>query len=362
MRLTYVGAVPPLQGGIAQHGARLISALRVRGHDVRIISWRSQYPAALYPGKRQIDPDADPLEGARFVLQWWNPGSWVMAGRETRRWRPDAVVIPWVTPLQAPALRVLTASAGSPRAVVVVHNYTPHEQQPFTHTLTRWFFRRVPSSATVHSTEGQAHLGRIAPDLPTVVVPHPPNVEIAPTDLPQDDGPCRLIFLGFVRPYKGVEVLLRAVRLLLDRGVEVSLTVAGQVWGDEGALVSQIEELGLTGDVILRNAYIPDAELNDLLASHHALVAPYLHATQSGVIPLALAAGRPVVATRVGGLAEQVREGEDSVLVEPGDASALADGIAEVLADLPRRARSARRSGGDWVDVAAAVEELAGGG
>jgi hypothetical protein len=98
-RITYIGPVPPFRGGIAQHGARTVQALIDAGRPVEVLSWARQYPKALYPG-RERDPAAKPFPGARFLLRWWDPVSWVRAGRRARR--GDLMVFPWVTPVQAP--------------------------------------------------------------------------------------------------------------------------------------------------------------------------------------------------------------------------------------------------------------------
>jgi glycosyltransferase involved in cell wall biosynthesis len=106
--------------------------------------------------------------------------------------------------------------------------------------------------------------------------------------------------------------------------------------------------------------YVPDEELTDLLARHHLVVLPYRSATQSGIVPLAHAAGRPVVATAVGGLVESVRDGVDGVLVPPDDAAALADGLERAAVDLAALAAGAAAVSTSWDDVATAVLQAAG--
>jgi glycosyltransferase involved in cell wall biosynthesis len=353
VRITYVGPVPPLRGGIAQHGARLVQALAADGHQLRVLSWAAQYPRLLYPGQ-QTDPTATALPGADYLLRWSAPRSWWRAGRAARG--DDLLVFPWVTPLQAPAYRVLLAAARRP-AVAIVHNPLPHERRPLDVPLIRWVLRHT-SGTLVHATTSRAELAWLAPGLPAVYVPMPTMLPLAPTRLPPAP-PHRLLFFGFVRPYKGLDVALEAMGELLAHGLAVRLTVAGEFWGPVAPWQHAVAASGLAGHVDLRPGYLSDAQVAALLAAHHLVVAPYRSATQSGIVPVAYAAGRPVAATTVGGLAEQVLDGETGTLAPPDDAKAFAAAIERALGALEHLAAGARRHSASWRAVAAAVTSLA---
>jgi glycosyltransferase involved in cell wall biosynthesis len=350
VRITYVGPVPPIRGGIAQHGANLVRALREQGCAVEVVSWRSQYPAFLFKGQ-QADTRGAGADGVRFALRWWDPLSWILAGRAAAR--SDLVVFPWVTPVHAIHTRVILAAAGRTPAVAIVHNPRPHEPLPFDRALLRMVLSRV-RGAVVHSKAMMADLAMLAPIPHVLSVAHPANFELAPAPMPPRP-PLRLLFLGYVRPYKGVDVALEGLRLLARRGVDARLTVAGEFWEPVEVFEARVRELGLADRVELRPGDVPDEELAGLLAGHHVLVAPYVSATQSGVAPLALAAGRPVVATAVGGLPEIVREGHNGALAPPSDAGALADAIERVARSLEELGRGARASSASWAEVARAV-------
>jgi glycosyltransferase involved in cell wall biosynthesis len=353
VRILYVGPLPPLPGGISQHGAQLIRALTAEAHDVRAISWHAQYPRTLYRGER-VDPHAAPFPGAERLLAWYDPRSWRRAGRAARA--ADLLVLPWVTPLQAPAYRVMLGAARPAPAVAIVHNPIPHEQRPFDRVLTRTVLRRL-RGAVVHAETSLATLSRVAPGLPAAAVPHPPNLEIAATDLPPAP-PYRLLFFGLVRPYKGLDIALEALAELARRGVPVELLVTGEFWEPVQTYRRQLDALGLGGRVELRPGYVRDEEVGGLLAATHLVVAPYRHATQSGIVPIAGRAGRAVVATAVGGLAEQVVDGVNGTLAPPSDAHALATAIERALGALPALTAGARRMTATWSDVAKLVVEL----
>ena len=350
MRIGYVGSVPPLQGGISQHGGLLVEALRRQGHDVHVETWASQYPQALYKGGRQRHDGAWP-PGTTARLRWWNPIGWLAAGRRLRD--RDLLVFPWITPLQAPAIRAVRAAAGVP-ACFVVHNTTPHESQPLVQPLTRWAFGGA-ARLIVHTAVGAAHVRDLGLRVEPVVSPMPPLVHVEPGPLPSP-GPLRLLFFGFIRPYKGIEHLVDAVVALRSDGHDVALTIAGKSWGDTADRIRESVAASGSGDhIVIRSEYIPDEELTDLFAAHHVVVLPYTSATQSGVTPIALAAHRPVVVTDVGGLAEQIRDGDNGVCVAPDDPAALAEGILRVAGDYDAFRDGAMRTDVSWSAMARAV-------
>lgn len=354
MHVTFVGPVPPLRSGIAQHGGYLAEAFRDE-HEVTVLSWQHQYPKLLFR-RAQRDPRAPSLRGARFVLRWWDPMSWWRAGRVARG--TDVLVFPWTTPFHAVAFRVLTRVARPGRVVAVVHNATTHDAFPLQRSLSRWVLGRC-DGLVCHAAAVADELERIVGPTEVVVTPMPPHLEVAVTPLPPRSD-VRLLFFGFVRPYKGLDVALDALALLRRRGVRVRLTVAGEVWGPVGEWHDRIAAAGLTDQVDMQARYVPDDEVSGLLAEHHAIVLPYRSASQSGIVPVALAAGRPVIATAVGGIPEVVSEGFNGCLAAPGDADSLAAAIERCLDNLDDLAAGATEHTPRWSEVAGAVVKAAG--
>lgn len=349
MRVAFVGPVPPHRGGIAQHADRLIGALRSVGHDVTVVSWASQYPRRLYPGELTRVGRRD-RAGVRYMLRWWDPLSWVRAGHWIRG--SELVVVPWVTPFHAVSQMAVHLAARRP-LVVVAHNALPHERMPFDELLARLVFRRA-RRVVAHSETVAKAVRHLSSGVDVAVTPMPPLLPIVPSALPPRP-PLRLLCLGFVREYKGFDIAVDAVAQLLARGCEVDLTIAGQIWHDEATWRERVAAPELRGRVHLDPRYIPDDEVGRLVAGHHVVLAPYRSATQSAVVPLAFAAGRPVVASRVGGLAEVVDDGGSGALVPPGDPTALADAVERLGQRLDAFAANAARRSPKWEDVVEAV-------
>lgn len=368
LRVAVVGPTHPYKGGVAAHTTTLAHQLAEAGHDVTLVSWSHLYPSRLYPGEQAVPggtPDVEPFPRTVRALSWARPDTWVRTGRRLRDF--DAVIVVHVIPAVVPAHLALLRAAGSgrrgdstgPRAVVVAHNVLPHEPHPGDSALMRTFLERV-EAVLVHSAE-QA---RIAHDLGARRVsvadlpPHLPGG--APVERPGHDGPTRLLALGIVREYKGVDLLMRA----LAQVPGPTLTVAGEMWGEAGAAVKALaQDPRLRGRVQVHGGYVPADRLAPMLASHDVLALTYRSATASQNALLGQRHGLPVLASEVGTFGVQVRDGVDGLLVPPGDEEALVAALRR-LADpaYAAKLRSAVRPpdlSGSWATYVGTLEALA---
>jgi len=361
MRIALVGPAHPYKGGGARHTTELAHRLAAAGHNVIIESWRAQYPARLYPGKQTLDaPEARPYPRTHRRLAWNRPDGWAAEGRRLRS--ADLVVFALLTPLQVPAylaiLAVLGRGPARPRTVVICHNVLPHERRTGDVALTRALLSHV-DTVLVHSAEQAAEARQLVPDVPIVVArmpPHLPAVSQVPVPggnggtgsppvrggglggvIPPGTTPCNLLFFGIVRPYKGLDVLLRA---LAQAPEHVTLTVAGEFWGGTGETEKLIAALGLQNRVTLRPGYLPADQIPALFEAADALVLPYREATASQNVVLAFSYGVPVIATTAGALAEAVRDGVDGLTCAPGDVDDLARALTAI--SVPETAASLR--------------------
>jgi glycosyltransferase involved in cell wall biosynthesis len=382
VRIALIGPAHPYKGGGARHTTELARRLADAGHDVVIESWLHQYPVGLYPGGQQtVDvADGEPFANTRRRLSWRNPLGWWQAGRRLRDM--DLMVFALLIPPQAvPYLAILTGLQGAhpgarrgagPRAVVICHNVAPHESRPADQQLTRWLLRKAGAALT-HGPAEAARARELAPAAPVVMARMPPHLPAAAAEVPLGDhalsdgikgtqssgvpASCRLLFFGIVRPYKGLDVLLRAMARGPD---QVTLTVAGEFWGKaEAATRTLIEELGLTARVTLRPGYVPADEIPARFGAADALVLPYRSATSSQNAWLAFEYGKPVVVTRAGTLADAVRDGVDGVVCEPDDEDDLLRALVRISApgevDRLRSAVQAADPGRYWKEYLEAL-------
>jgi glycosyltransferase involved in cell wall biosynthesis len=350
MKIALVGPAHPYKGGGARHTTELAHRLAAQGHDVIIESWRAQYPGRLYPGQQTVDvPEGEPYPRTRRRLAWYRPDGWLAEGR---RLRPaDLVVFAYLTPLQAPPYLAVMAGLRRPaRTAVICHNVLPHERRPGDVPLTRALLSRADTvlthsaaqaaqardlapAATVRTARIPPHLPRTRPQTQAteragfpVPAPTPPPsaaqppAQTSPPAPAEPSAPTRLLFFGIVRPYKGLDVLLRA---LAQAPAHVTLTVAGEFWADTTEMDNLIGELGLADRVTMRPGYVPADEIPGLFGAADALVMPYREATASQNALLAFSHGVPVITTTAGALAEPVRDGVDGLTCAPGDTEDL---------------------------------------
>ena len=368
MRIALIGPAHPYKGGGARHTTELAHRLAAAGHDVVVESWRAQYPRRLYPGRQTLDvPDGEPYPRTHRRLAWYRPDGWFAAGRRLKS--ADLVVFALITPLQVPpylaVLAGLGRKPGRPRTAVIAHNVLPHERRPGDVALTRTLLSHVDTVIT-HSAGQAAQARKLAPGATVRTVTMPPHL---PVTARQDHGTertsvpalaqCHLLFFGIVRPYKGLDVLLRA---LAGAPAHVTLTVAGEFWGGTGPTGQLIAELGLRDRVTLRPGYLPATEIPALFAAADVLVMPYREATASQNALLAFAHGVPVITTTAGALAEAVRDGVDGLTCAPDDVEDLLRALKEVSdPQTARRLRSGVRACDPEPCWAAYLESLLAG-
>jgi glycosyltransferase involved in cell wall biosynthesis len=373
LRVAVVGPTHPYKGGVAAHTTTLAHELAEAGHDVTLVSWSHLYPSRLYPGEQAVPggaPDVEPFPRTVRALSWARPDTWVRTGRRLRSF--DAIVVVHVIPAVVPAHLALLRAAGvgrrassagahrnKPRSVVITHNVLPHEARPGDRALMRSLFERV-DAVLVHS-DSQARLAHELGAPRVSVADLPPHLPGGP---PQErvphDGPARLLSLGIVRDYKGVDVLMRA----LAQVPGPTLTVAGEMWGEAGERVKALaQDPRLRDRVEVHGGYVPADRLAPLLASHDVLALTYRSATASQNALLGQRHGLPVLASDVGTFGEQVRDGVDGLLVPPDDEEALVDALRRLAepgyADKLRSEVRAPDLSGPWARYVGTLEALA---
>ena len=371
-RITLLGPFWPYRGGIAHFNAGLARALAVRHHEVRTITFRRQYPDRFFPGATQVEPGPAPRDVPRAPgwLDSLDPRTWARTADRVVDEGGAAAVFPYWTPLLAPMWGVVARRLRGRGVTVlsVVHNAIPHERKPGDLVLGRFALRPCDGLLTL-SDRVAVDLGRLRVPGRVETVPHPiydgfgaaPPRDEARRALGLGDGPT-FLFFGFVRPYKGLHVLLEAWGGVVSRVPEARLVVAGEFYEGEADLRAQAAPHGAS--VRFDAGYIPDDRVGHYFSAADAVVQPYVTATQSGVAQIAFHYGRPVITTDVGGLAEAVPDGEAGLVVPPEDPEALADALVRFVRDdlgetLATGVRGLRDEA-SWDRVAEAVENLTG--
>lgn len=348
MKIAIVGPVYPYRAGIAYCTTRLAQELRKSMH-VDVVSFSRQFPKRFYPGGDDVDPTLPKFDGAHFTLDVVNPFSWIATALAMRREKYDAVIFVWWIWVWAPAYRVMMALLPRrTRVVLQCHNIGDKEPAWWKRALTNVVLRRA-RALVVHARSEAREGWRRSGGRRTVTTFLPvhelggaiPSREEARKQLGIDAKNVALFF-GHVRPFKALDVVLKAWRELKT---DALLVVAGEAWFDSADEYRKMAPPNVRFDF----RFIPDAEIATYFAAADVILAPYRIEAQSGVALTAFHFARPVIASTVGGLPEIIEPGRNGLLVPPDDVHALANAIDTFFADESRdamerhAAESARR-------------------
>lgn len=341
----FVGTAHPYRGGLSFFNEMLARVFNARGIRSKIYTFRLQYPSFLFPGKTQYSdtPAPDDLTIERRV-NTINPLNWWRVGRRIKKERPDALVVRYWLPLMAPCFGTICRIArrnGHTRVLALLDNVIPHERRPFDRTFTKYFVNSVDGFIYM-SDQVKADLDRFTTTKPALFSPHPlfdvygekTGREEACAKLGLDPAMRYALFFGYVRDYKGLDLLLDAWAELKKRGTlgDRRLVVAGEYYGNKEKYTEQIRRNGLEEVVLIFDAFIPDDEVRYYFSAADLVVQPYKTATQSGVTQVAYHFDVPMIVTDVGGLAEIVPDGKVGYVVEP-DPQAIANAVERFYAE-----------------------------
>jgi D-inositol-3-phosphate glycosyltransferase len=375
MKVVIIGPAYPLRGGLATYNERLARAFKSAGDEVRIVTFSLQYPDFMFPGQTQFSTEVGPTDLAIEVsLNSVNPLSWVGVGRRLHQERPDLVVFRFWLPVMGPALGTvarLVRGNGHTRVVAITDNVVPHEKRPGDKPFTRYFLSACDGFVTM-SRKVLADLQDLGfSKKPALYRPHPLYDNFGPTK-PKEVALAALgltaevryvLFFGFIRAYKGLDILLEAIADPRVAALPMKLLIAGEFYEDAAPYEALIQKHNLESRLVRATDFIPNERVADYFSAADLVVQPYKHATQSGVSQVAYHFGRPMLVTDVGGLAELIPAGVVGYVVPP-TAVAIADALVDFYANDREEAFAAgvrqERTKFSWEVMIAALKEVAG--
>ncbi|MFZ1453011.1 MAG: glycosyltransferase [Ferruginibacter sp.] len=342
MHVIIIGPAHPLRGGgITTFNERLARQFQNEGHQTSIYSFSLQYPGFLFPGKSQFTDEPAPKDlDIHTRINSVNPLNWMLVGNEIKNRRPDIVIVRYWIPLMGPCLgtilRIIKKNKHT-RIICIADNIVPHEKRFGDKPFTRYFIKPVDAFITM-SEKVLADL-RSFTTKKALLVPHPLydnfgekiSKELARKELAIGNEQKIILFFGFIRKYKGLDILLDAIKIVKDSTLPIAncqLLIAGEFYDDPKLYNEQIDRLGIRNNLILHTDFIPDSEVKNYLCAADVVIQPYRNATQSGVTPLAYHFEVPMIVTNVGGLPAMVPDNKVGLVAEPTAAS-LAEKIVE---------------------------------
>ncbi len=313
-----IGSAYPLRGGgLATFNEQLARSLASEGYNVKIETFSLQYPSMLFPGKTQYSEEMPPKDiNIQVSVNSINPLNWFIVGRRLKKEKPDLVILRYWIPFIAPSLgtiaRIIKRNKHT-KIIAIADNIIPHEHRIGDRLLSRYFVNSVHGFVTMSKTVLE-DLKKFDIFKPRIYNPHPlynnfgPSVDPveARKFLKLEPNGKYLLFFGFIRDYKGLDILLESMTKVIQKDDEIKLIVAGEFYSGEEKYRKYIQEHGLDKHLILHTDFIPNDHVKYYFSACDLVVQPYKTATQSGVTQICYHFEKPMLVTNVGGLPEIV--------------------------------------------------------
>jgi len=336
MKITILSAAYPFRGGLA-HFTYLLYKELIKEHDVKVVTFKRQYPSIFFPGKTQEEPEIEGFQKipTEQLVDSVNPFNWIRAGSKISEDKPDILLINFWLPFFGPSfgtIAKIVRTNKKTRIITICHNVKPHEKRIGDRPFTRYLFNSVDNFILL-SRRLEEDLKMMRLDARFITLFHP-VYSIFGERAPKEEAKERLkvtgekiiLFFGFIREYKGLDNLMQAFALLKDK-MNIKLIIAGEYYSNEEHYKALIDELNIRDGIFLFNNFIPTSEVKYFFSAADMVILPYNNATQSGIVQIANNFNKPVIATDVGAMAEAVFNNKTGYLVPPKNPEALADAI-----------------------------------
>jgi glycosyltransferase involved in cell wall biosynthesis len=336
-----IGPAYPLRGGLASYDERLAKAFMDKGCYTTIYTFSYQYPSFLFPGTTQYSTEPAPENiSIKVKINSINPFNWIAVGNELKKFKPDIIVVRYWLPFMGPCLGTILRRVKKNRhtkIICIADNIFPHEKRPGDKAFTKYFLQPVDGFITM-SEKVLSDLHQFAKGKPAQFVPHPLydnfgekiNKETARQKLNIGKEDKVILFFGFIRKYKGLDILLNAMRIINSqfKMQNLKLLIAGEFYEDEKNYKELLSDPLIKDNLIIHTEFIADSMVKYYLCAADCVIQPYRNATQSGVTPLAYHFEIPMIVTNVGGLPSLVPDKKVGLVSEP-NAESIAEKVKE---------------------------------
>jgi glycosyltransferase involved in cell wall biosynthesis len=329
MKIIIIGTAYPYRGGLAAFNERLAYEYQCQEHDVEMYTYTLQYPSFLFPGKTQYSTDPAPQQLTIFrKINSCNPFNWIKVGKEISHKNPDMVIFAYWMSFMSPCMGTIARQIKHnkhTKIIALVHNMIPHEPSILDKILPGYFVKAMDGFMSLSASVVNDINRFDKRNCPKRFSPHPiydhygerlPR-EQALSLLHLDSDFRYVLFFGFIRGYKGLDLLIDAFAYERLRDSNIKLIIAGEFYEDSSAYIQRIKELGIEDRIELFTDFIPNEEVNRFFSAADIIAQPYKTATQSGVTQIAFHFEKPMLVTNVGGLSEIVPNEKIGYVVEP---------------------------------------------
>lgn len=333
MKIAYLSTFYPFRGGIAQFNASLYRALEGR-NTVKAFTFTRQYPDFIFPGETQFVTEKDKADKipSERILDTLNPRTYFSSAKRIQKFSPDVLLMKYWMSYMAPSLgTVAKKMKRQSKVITVLDNVIPHEKRFFDRAFTKYFLKQN-HGFVVMSDAVKNDLLKFIPKAKYISHSHPlynhfgkkADAVEAKKKLNIPEGKKVILFFGFIRDYKGLDLLIDAMSKLNDEHV---LVICGEVYGSFEKYNQQIQRLRIQNRISLHARYISDEEVPLYFSASDVCVLPYKSATQSGITSIAYHFDLPLIATDTGGLKENILHNKTGIIVDSPDATLIAKAI-----------------------------------
>ena len=339
-KVIIIGSAWPLRaGGLATFNERLAKQFMEEGFDTSIYTFSLQYPSFLFPGSTQLSNEPAPAHlKIKACINSINPFNWLKVGNELRKIKPNYIVVRFWMPFFGPCLGTILKLVNRNKftqIICIADNVIPHEKRMGDTLLTKYFFSSIHRFVTMSEKVNQDL--KTFTQKPSINIVHPIydnfgdilSKEEARKHLALPINEKIILFFGFIRKYKGLDLLLEAMNNASIREANIKLLIAGEFYDNKEEYESIIAKYNLANSLYLRTQFIDNSEVKYYLSAADFVIQPYKNATQSGVTPLAYHFEKPMLVTSVGGLANLVPHMKVGIVTEP-NADSIAAGIMKL--------------------------------
>jgi glycosyltransferase involved in cell wall biosynthesis len=333
-----IGPAHPLRGGLASFNERLCNAFLDNQFTASIYTFSLQYPSFLFPGTTQYSSEKAPENlSIKVCINSINPFNWLKIGVQLNKAKPSIIVVRYWLPFMGPCLgsilRLVRLNKHT-KIVCIADNVIPHEKRFGDVAFTKYFIKPIHAFVTMsEKVKNDLHL---LTNKSTETIVHPLydnfgnaiSKEEARSYLQLPLQQPVILFFGFIRRYKGLDILLEAMHFLQQKSSPIQLLIAGEFYEDRKMYDDLIEKHQLK-NLIIKTNFISDSEVKFYLCAADFVIQPYRNATQSGVTPLAYHFEKPMLVTNVGGLPALVPHKKVGLIAEP-NATSIAATIEEL--------------------------------
>jgi glycosyltransferase involved in cell wall biosynthesis len=343
-KIIIIGPAYPYRGGNSLFVSSLYDALTLK-FDTKIFNYKLLYPSLLFPGTTQYDVSNEAVKKVpcERLINSINPFNWINVAVRINKENPDLIVIDWWHPFFAPChffITQLLKKQLKKRILFITENFISHDEGRTEFILSKLGLKNANSFLTLSKKvvkeikpllKGRKVYQSELPIYNCYPVPSEKNTNEIKKEFGFKKDEIILLFFGYIRKYKGLDILIDAFKIISNKHNNVKLLIAGESYDDINIYINQINNLGLAEKIKLENKYIANEEVYKYYSTADLVILPYRSGTQSGILNIAYGFLKPVLVTNVGGLTESIDAGKTGIIVQPDSAEEIAKGVDKFL-------------------------------